>query len=175
MRYDAQGAPWAMIDRRTAALEAACRFSLALERIILRSLEKEPADRFPSAETLGDALTVLRRWVSDEALPELARICDRIFVMEESRDSWTAFMLAREIEKLALGEPMLERLRAEFSHPVSIRTEPPGASVSATFYGDPDGEGLELGPTPLEAIPYPRGLTRLRVELPGHRPVHDVV
>ncbi len=146
-----------------------------LERIIACCLEKDPALRFASAEALRDALVRLKRWPTDEALPELARICERILVVEEGPDSWAAFQLAREIEKLAPGDPMLERLRPDFSQPISILTDPPGASVMAWYYGDPDREGLPLGTTPLEAIPYPRGLTRLRIELSGHRPVHDVV
>ena len=146
-----------------------------LEQIIARCLEQDPARRFASAEAMREELARLRRWATDEALPELARICDRILVLEEGSESWTAFQLAREIEKLAPGDAMLERLRPDFSNPVSIHTDPPGASVFVTFYGDPDGDELALGTTPLEAIPYPRGLTRLRIEMPGRRTVHDVV
>ncbi len=147
----------------------------ALDRIVARCLEKDPGQRYASGAELGDELARLARWPHETGLPELAQICDRILVLEEGADSWTAFQLAREIEKLAPGDPMLERLRPDFSHAVSIRTEPPGATASACFYGDPDGEWMPLGRTPLEGIPYPRGLTRLRLELPGHRSVHDVI
>ncbi|MFN8588147.1 MAG: protein kinase [Candidatus Eisenbacteria bacterium] len=147
----------------------------ALGQIVARCLERDPALRFASAVELRDALLALQRWPRDEALPELARICDRILMLEEGAESWNAFVLAREIEKLAPGEPMLERLRPEFSLPVHILSDPPGATVTARFYGDPDGERIELGVTPLENVPYPRGVTRLELELPGHRTVHDVV
>ncbi|MEO5617192.1 MAG: protein kinase [Candidatus Eisenbacteria bacterium] len=146
-----------------------------LKRIISRCLEKDPARRFASAEEMSEELARLRRWPTAEALPELARICDRILLLEEGMDSWTAFQLALEIERLAPGDPMLERLRPDFSQPASIRTHPPGASVFASFYGDPSGDEIALGTTPLEAIPYPRGLTRLRIELPGYCTRHDVV
>ena len=54
-----------------------------------------------------------------------------------------------------------------------------GASTSdarafATYYGDPDSAEVALGVTPLRAIPFPRGLSRLRLELPGHRPLYDL-
>jgi dienelactone hydrolase len=147
----------------------------ALGELVARCLERDPARRLASASTLRDGLRAIERWPHETGLPELARICERILVMEEGADSWNAFLLGREIEKLAPGDPMFERLRPEFSLPVSIRSDPPGAAVSARFYGDPDGDALELGRTPLENVAYPRGVTRLELTLPGHRTVHDVV
>jgi len=147
----------------------------ALGAIIARCLQRDPEQRYASASELREALVALQRWPQDEGLPELARICERILVMEEGADSWNAFLLAREIEKLAPGDAMLERLRPEFSLPLSIVSEPAGASVTAQFYGDPDGEPLTLGRTPLENVPYPRGVTRLELALDGYRSVHDLV
>lgn len=146
-----------------------------LDAIVLRCLEKDPADRYGAAADVAAALAALRSWPRDEALPELARLCDRILVMEEGRDSWTAFELAREIERIAPGDPMVERLRPEFSNPVSITSDPEGAQVFAAFYGDQDGQEISLGVTPLRDVPFPRGLTRLRLELPEHHPRHDLL
>lgn len=146
-----------------------------VDTIVLRCLEKHPDHRFATAADVAAALASLRRWPRDEALPELARLCDRIFAMEEGRDSWTAFELAREIDRIAPGDPMVERLRPDFTNAVSITSDPPGARAFAAFYGDPDGREIALGVTPLQDIPFPRGLTRLRLELPEHRPVHDLV
>ncbi len=143
--------------------------------LLRRCLEKDPANRCPSAIRILDDLAALDRWARDEAIPELARLCDRILVLEEGRESWTAFELAREIDKLAPGDPMVGRLRPEFSNPISITSDPPGARAFAAFYGDPDGKEISLGVTPLTGIPFPRGLSRLRLELPGHRPVRDLI
>ena len=146
-----------------------------LEQIISRCLEKDPAQRWASATELRDALLALQRWPYDVALPELARTCERILGLEEGPDSWSAFLLAREIEKLAPGEPMLERLRPEFTLPVSVTSEPSGASVLACYYGDLEDAWISLGSTPVSAVPLPRGLSRIRIEAPGHRTVHDLL
>ncbi|MCC6652299.1 MAG: protein kinase, partial [Candidatus Eisenbacteria bacterium] len=162
-------------DRPEAPASLNAAMPRALGEIVARCLERDPALRYANAGELRDALLALQRWPYDEALPELARICERILMMEEGAESWNAFVLAREIEKLAPGDPMLERLRAEFSLPITIMSDPPGAKVTARFYGDPDGERIELGRTPLENVPYPRGVTRLELELTGHRTAHDTV
>ncbi len=148
---------------------------VGLERIVERCLAVDPDRRYPTAVEVGDDLARLRCWAREEGVPELSRICERIHVLEEGRDSWSAFELAREIGKLAPGDPMLERLRPDFEYPVSITTTPPGAKAYIRFYGDSEGEEIPIGVTPLEAIPFPRGLTRLRLELAGRRTVHDLV
>ena len=146
-----------------------------LDRIVTRCLEKNPDHRPAGAGEVAAELAALRRWPRDEGLPELVRLCDRILAMEEGRESWTAFELAAEIEKLTPGDPLVKRLRPDFANPVSITSEPAGAQIFVAFYGDPDGQEVNLGPTPLRDISFPRGLTRLRLELPEHRPLHDLI
>ncbi|MFO0962175.1 MAG: protein kinase [Phycisphaerales bacterium] len=148
----------------------------AAVRTLLQScLEKDPARRPASAAAVADALASTKRWARDEAIPELVRQCERIFVLEESRDSWTAFELASEIERLAPGDPIVARLEPTYAAEISITSDPPGARVHAAFYGDPPGKELDLGTTPLRAIRFPRGLSRVRLELPGHLPQHDLL
>jgi dienelactone hydrolase len=147
----------------------------SLERVIRRCLEKNPAQRYASAAELSDELTRLRGWVRSEALPELARIVDRIQFLDEGPDSWAAFELACEIEKVAPGDPLLERVWPEFTRKITILSEPPGAAVFAKYYGNPDGDWTPIGRTPLESFRYPRGFTRLKLELDGYRTSHDLV
>lgn len=143
--------------------------------LLQHCLEKDVAARCASASRILDDLAALDRWARDEAIPELARLCDRILVLEEGRESWTAFELARKIDRLAPGDPMVEKLRPEFSNSISITSDPPGARVFAAFYGDGDGISVDFGVTPLVGVPFPRGLSRVRLEVPGHRPVHDLI
>jgi serine/threonine protein kinase/dienelactone hydrolase len=116
-----------------------------------------------------------QRWVRATAIPQLAAISDRIQGLEEGRESWDAYRLARQIEETAPGDPLVEQLRGKFSRRVTITSNPPGATVSVRYYDEPDSEPLIIGQTPLEDVNFPRGFTHLRLELPGRQRVDDVV
>ena len=147
----------------------------SLGKIVGRCLDKDPAQRYPSAAVLVEELKRLGDWARSEALPELARIVDCIQFPEEGPESWAAFELALEVEKLAPDDPLLERLWPECTCRISIASDPPGASVFAKYYGDTAAEWVPFGRTPLENVRFPRGFTRLKLELPGYRTSHDVL
>ena len=116
-----------------------------------------------------------QRWLRNEALPQLAAIVDRIQLLEEGRESWDAFILARKIDALAPGEPLVERLRGKFTRPVTITSEPPGATVQVRYYDEPDATPVFIGRTPLQNVSYPRGFTRIQIKLAGRRTVDDLI
>jgi eukaryotic-like serine/threonine-protein kinase len=146
-----------------------------LGAVIHRCLEKDPALRFGTASELHDELVRLRDWAHGEAGAELARLVERIQGLEEGPEAWQAFTLAREIAKLAPADPALERLQSYFARAISITSEPPGARVLVKYYGASDSPWTEMGVTPLEGVPWPKGFTRLRLEIDGHRAVEDVL
>ncbi len=148
---------------------------MRLERIIRRALERDPNKRYSNAAELNEDLKRLREWVRNEGLPELQRTADKIQALDEGPESWAAFVLAREIAQLAPEDPQLEKMWPEFSRRITIRSEPPGAMVSARHYGNDSADWIPLGTTPLEAVRYPRGFTRLKLELPGFRIAQDVL
>jgi predicted Ser/Thr protein kinase len=115
------------------------------------------------------------RWVRDEALPQLEGIVDRIQGLQEGRESWDAYVLARKIEEVAPKEPLLERLRPRFVREIGITSEPPGASVYARYYDEPDAPPILIGTTPMDKARYPLGFTRIHLELPGKEPIDDVI
>jgi formylglycine-generating enzyme required for sulfatase activity/dienelactone hydrolase/predicted Ser/Thr protein kinase len=115
------------------------------------------------------------RWLRKEALPRLDALVDRIQALEEGRESWDAFTLARQIEAGAPGDPLLKRLWPKFTREITITSDPPGAAVLAWYYDEPDAEPVLIGTTPLEHARYPRGFTRVQLTLPGKRASDDVV
>jgi dienelactone hydrolase len=115
------------------------------------------------------------RWVRNVALPQLTGIVDRIQGLQEGRESWDAFVLARTIEAAAPGDPLLERLRPKFTREITITSDPPGAEVTARYYDEPDAEPVVIGKTPLSHVAYPLGFTRIRLTVPGKPAVDDVI
>jgi len=105
-------------------------------------------------------------WAFNEALPRIQELVDR-------RRMVAAHLLAREVKPYLEGNVEFERLLEQSISPIalSVRSEPPGARVSATDYRTPDGVRYEFGTTPLDRVAVPSGSLRLRVERPGFHPV----
>ncbi len=145
-----------------------------LQMIIGRCLEKDASKRFANAGEFGEAVKKLQSWARNEAIPELVRIIDKIQAFDEGPEAWSAFSLASEIAQLIPDEPQLERLWPEFSRQISITSDPPGASVFIQRYGAAETDWVNLGTTSMEAVRFPRGITRVRLELPEFRTAHDI-
>jgi dienelactone hydrolase len=105
-----------------------------------------------------------RQWLVEEALPEIEASLD-------VADWESAYAVARQIKARVPHGPELAELWTRISWRVTIPSDPPGAVVYRQAYDAPDGEWEVLGPTPLEGIRIPYGLSRLRFELDGHRPL----
>jgi len=146
-----------------------------LDRVLERCLEEDPAKRYANAAELADAIERLRRWPAEEGVPRVRELAERTMTMEETGDSWAAYLLAREVEKLSPEEARAAALFTVCTSPVTIRTDPPGASVRARFYGEPDGTWTEFGVTPVVDRAFPRGVTRLELVKDGFCTAEDVV
>ena len=158
--------------RATEGVDAAA-LPQPLTDIVDRCLQLEPVDRFGSVTELRDALERVRDWPRREALPELAKIIDTIQALDEGPESWQAWELAREIERIDPGNEELERMRADFTHPLHVESEPAGGLVSIRRYDRPDG-WIPMGTTPLEEEHAPRAFLCLRVEHADRVTAHDL-
>ena len=104
------------------------------------------------------------RWLADEALPRIEKFLD-------VADFESAYTLAKTIERRAPTRRELAELWPRLSWRVTITSEPQGAKVFRQAYGATTDRWEELGRTPVTNIRFPYGLSRLRFELDGHRPM----
>jgi formylglycine-generating enzyme required for sulfatase activity/DNA-binding winged helix-turn-helix (wHTH) protein/dienelactone hydrolase len=102
------------------------------------------------------------RWARQVALPEIAR---RVEAGQEA----TVFPLLYKALQVLPQDPELNRLRREISHPFTIRTAPPGASVYVKPYMEPDADWLFIGQSPLENFMLAMGYYRWKITKPGFR------
>lgn len=183
-------------DAPRPAREVRNDIPFALERIVLRALEKDREGRIGSAFEFANALReqavhprvrtrrgrmaalgVAAVLVVTSAAWFFQRSSKLRWAREEALpeilrlvsegDYWEAFALAREAERYIPTDPMLVKSMPEFSTQVSIETTPPGADVYFKRYEAVDSDWEHLGRTPIGRKRIPRGYFRWRVEKPG--------
>jgi len=86
-------------------------------------------------------------------------------------DNYAAYWVAREAEPYLSGDARLDRFWKERCFSLSLRTSPPGASVSIKRYRTPDEAWKPIGRTPLEVIQMPVEMLRWRITKEGFEPV----
>ncbi len=104
------------------------------------------------------------RWARDIALPQGSRLVNA--------GSYTAaFEFLWRAKQVIPGDPALNGILREISHPLSVHTFPAGASVYVKAYDDPNGAWLPIGQSPIENFLLPFGYYRWRVTKTGFRTV----
>jgi pimeloyl-ACP methyl ester carboxylesterase len=105
-----------------------------------------------------------RRWVVEYAIPQIEKHLD-------VTDWESAYALAKQAEARDPDNPELAGLWTRIGWRVTIPSDPPGATVYRQAYSATSDKWETLGRTPLEKIHIPYGLSRLRFELPGYKPM----
>jgi serine/threonine protein kinase len=101
-------------------------------------------------------------WARNEALPEI----ERLFTAGD-RDA--AMRLLYRASEFIPNDPFLKDYFNSLSVPISIDSDPPGATVYAKGYSHPEREWIRLGETPLVETPVSVP-TRFRLEKDGYEP-----
>jgi predicted esterase len=108
------------------------------------------------------------QWLTAEALPNAERALD-------VADFESAYAVANEIRTRMPESPELAELWPRLSWRVTLESEPQGAKVLRQAYNATDAGWEELGLTPLVDIRIPFGVSRLRFERDGHRPLERAI
>jgi class 3 adenylate cyclase/pimeloyl-ACP methyl ester carboxylesterase len=104
------------------------------------------------------------RWFRQEALPEIESLLDT--------GNWEAvYTKVRAAEARVPDAPELAELWPRFSWPMTLSSEPAGATVYRRPYRPTDAPWEVLGETPLESVRIPFGVSVLRLEQEGRVPV----
>ena len=99
----------------------------------------------------------------EQLLPRIQRLAD-------SGETEAAFRLAREASAAIPDDPGLRRVWPRVAVPVTIRTEPPGATLYRRAYAARDTTWQLVGLTPLDSVWFPIGFSRVKLEKRGFRP-----
>ncbi len=170
-----------------------------LKAIIRRLMEKDPAQRYASADqvrqelkgletSLASARLKKRAWVAIGAVAALVSVFTGWLWSKSSRQQW-AFQTAPEITRLVdSGEyveaatltrkarsvlpldPTLAKLWMRSTGEVSIATVPAGADISMRPYRADSNAWRALGKTPLQKLRVPLDIYVWRVVKPGFAP-----
>ena len=108
-----------------------------------------------------------RRWAKYTAEPEISRLADR-------QEFIAAADLASTAERYLPGDPDLAHLWTTIARPLTVNSEPAGAEVSFSAYGQPES-WHRVGVTPLKAARLPLGLIRVKLEKAGFLTSEDIV
>lgn len=105
-----------------------------------------------------------QRWLLNDALPRMEAYLD-------VADWESAYTLARTAERRVPDSSELAAMWTRMSWLVTIHSKPEGARVLRQSYDAQSDEWEELGRTPLVGVRFPYGLSKLRLEKEGYRPL----
>jgi eukaryotic-like serine/threonine-protein kinase len=109
------------------------------------------------------------RWAREQAVPEIERL---ILAREPGFANYPkAYRQVVEAEKYISGDPVLNGAREKCSMRISIKTEPPGATVHRRELFAVDQQWRPLGVTPIEKVRLPAGLFWWKFEKQGYETV----
>jgi len=115
-----------------------------------------------AAPASGQSASALQDRSRRETLPRLLDLA------REGRDV-EAFALAQPLQSSLGDDPVFRRVWDDVTLPLSITTEPPGASVEMRDYDATDDGFHEIGQSPIEGLRISRSAKVLRIRKPGFR------
>jgi len=110
----------------------------------------------------------------NSTIPELK---EKIEIVNQTggKKNWEIYLKSLELRKNLKKEPEFIKLWNETTFPLTINTSLSGAMVYAKPYSDPDTAWYFLGKTPLINCPFPKGLSRIKIEKPNYETQYDIV
>jgi len=111
------------------------------------------------------------RWARQVALPEIERVLD---ATPGGSGMWAAFDLGVQAKRYLPDDPALIALEKRYAIPLTVHSDPPGATVYAKPYAAGDDAWRTVGTTPIDTLPFVRGVFSIRLERDGFERVDDL-
>jgi dienelactone hydrolase len=111
----------------------------------------------------------------DNAIPSLSIEFEQLMYYSNGEENWNIYRKAIELRKRIEGNPALDKVWYGLTVPFTINSNPAGAKVYTKPYSKPDTSWYLIGKTPLTGFPFPRGLSRVKIEKEDFIPQFDVV
>lgn len=115
------------------------------------------------------------RFALDYSLPSLKSDFELLMDNPYGEENWNIYQRAIELRKLLKENPDIDKLWYSMTVPYTINTNPPRAKVYTKPYAKPDTSWYLIGQTPLVGYPFPRGLSRIKIELEDYKTQFDVI
>ncbi len=115
-----------------------------------------------------------QQWVREVALPELRRLAEA-GGLGQGAETVAAYRAAVALEKELAGDAEFARILSQVSIETSIDTTPPGATVYAKSYEEPEAPWELVGTTPVSTYRAPFAPLRFKVEKAGYEPLFRAV
>jgi dienelactone hydrolase len=109
---------------------------------------------------------IKKQHAKNELIPAIQKIVNETF-----RPTTAAFDMAVEAEQYIPGDSVLTSLWPLVSTPVSMETEPAGASVYWKDYNGSDTAWRFAGTTPLNNVKFPRSFLRMEIRKSGYQTI----
>ena len=115
------------------------------------------------------------RFALDYSIPSLKTDFEQLLENPLGGDNWSVYLKAVELRNILEENPDLDKVWYDMTVPLTISTNPPGAKVYIKPYSKPDTSWHFIGETPLNGFPFPRGLSRVKIERVGFKTQFDVI
>ncbi len=114
------------------------------------------------------------QFAKNSTLPALSNQLNQIQDIG-GKGNWELYFKYLKLKKDIRNRPEFIQLWHAITSPLSIYTNHSGGKVYAKPYSNPDTSWFYLGKTPLINYPFPRGLSRIKIEDPNYQTQYDII
>lgn len=92
-----------------------------------------------------------------------------------SNETWNIYLEIYELRNIVHNNDELDKIWFNITNPITISTQPEGSSIYIKPYSNPDTAWIRIGDTPLSDFPFPKGLTRIKIESKAYNTQFDII